>query len=139
MQLVKKIIYSAIYMACENNNILLVELLMLNGANPNIIPNDGREQSTMHFASYNGNLLMFKILLNVENKYKYSFNWVCLYFIYFRIRFFCKVCCELFDCQTWERKQAIIVECETVLMWDVFIANILCKYHVNLKHENFMV
>ena len=56
----------------------MVELLMSNGANPNIIPNDGRSATTMMLAAFKGNLSLIKVLLNVENKYKYGFNWVCL-------------------------------------------------------------
>ena len=55
----------------------MTELLMLNGSNPNIIVNDEHEQTTMILAAFEGNLSMFKILSNIENKYKYSFDWVC--------------------------------------------------------------
>ena len=67
-------------MACENNNMSMIELLMLNGANPNIITNDEHELTTMISTAFEGNLSIFKVLLNVENKYKYSFDWVC-YFV----------------------------------------------------------
>ena len=55
----------------------MVDLLMTSGSNPNIIPTDKVEQTTMIHAAYSGNLLMFKILLNIDNKYKYGFDWVC--------------------------------------------------------------
>ena len=50
---------------------------MLNGANPNIIPNDDIGRTTMTSAAAKGNLSIIKLLLNIDNKYKYSFNWVC--------------------------------------------------------------
>ena len=56
----------------------MVELLMENGGNPNIIPNDGVEMTTMLLAAVHGNLSMLKVLLNVDNKYKNSFDWVCV-------------------------------------------------------------
>ena len=39
-------------MACEKNNVAMLRLLMKNGANPNIIPNDGKEMTTYEFACY---------------------------------------------------------------------------------------
>ena len=50
---------------------------MLNNADPNIVPTGAYEETTMICAGYKGNLSMIKLLLNVENKYKYSFDWVC--------------------------------------------------------------
>ena len=68
---------NAIYAACLRNNIQMVDTLMSRGADPNIIPNDGSEQTTMISTAFSGNLSIFKMLLNIENKYKYSFDWVC--------------------------------------------------------------
>ena len=64
-------------MACSNNNVLILELLMKYGANPNIITNDEQQSTTMIQAASTGNIDLIKMLLNVNNKYKYSFNWVC--------------------------------------------------------------
>ena len=55
----------------------MVKLLMLNNADPNIVPNDELEQTTMYWAADNGNVSIIKLLLNDENKYNINniFNW----------------------------------------------------------------
>ena len=45
------------------------------GANPNSLDSD--RSTTMHHAAMHSNIDMIKILLNVNNEYKNSFNWVC--------------------------------------------------------------
>ena len=44
--------YNTVWVACNNNNVAMLRLLMKNGANPNIIPNDGYERTTYEFACY---------------------------------------------------------------------------------------
>ena len=43
---------NAVYIACSQNNVGMLRLLMKNGGNPNIIPNDGYEMTTYEFACY---------------------------------------------------------------------------------------
>ena len=56
----------------------MLELLMMYGGNPNIIPNDKLEQTTMIRATISGNIILMKYLLNINNEfnYKHSFDWV---------------------------------------------------------------
>ena len=58
---------------------------MSNGANPNIIPNDGIGRTTMIRAAYSGNLSIIQLLLNINKKYKYSFDWVKYKLIFYNI------------------------------------------------------
>ena len=65
----------AIYHACLQNNTQLVEILMENGANPNVV-NEATNTTPFFPAGREGNYEMMKILLNVSGKYKHTFDWV---------------------------------------------------------------
>lgn len=70
---------SALIEACMNNNLVMSQLLMENGANPNYIfeGKKGKSHIMVHVA-FTGNLQLMKLIINLDQKYKYSFDWVCV-------------------------------------------------------------
>ena len=63
--------------ACQRDNIKMVELLMSHGADPNIRSTTDNDllMYPIDAAAASGNLSMIKVLLNVDKKYKLSFDW----------------------------------------------------------------
>ena len=88
-----------LYWACINNNLLMCELLMMNQSNPNIISCDQYQYTTMLKASFSGNLSTIKCLLNENESYKFTFDWVCVLFL----------CCFVCECIKICFSQIIIV------------------------------
>lgn len=66
---------TAIYMACHVGNLEVVKLLLEKGADPNILPTLDGSESTMIKTAYKGNRDIMKELLNLDGKYKYTFDW----------------------------------------------------------------
>lgn len=85
---------TAIYWACSNNNLPMLELLMENNGNPNVVTIDEQTQTTMMQAAFHGNVSMMKCLLNTENNYKHRFDWVHMFFFYYTL-FFCVFSCNM--------------------------------------------
>lgn len=54
---------SPLYIACSNNNMELINLLLENGANPNI-GDQNTKDTCLHIACYNGNLNLVKLLIS---------------------------------------------------------------------------
>ena len=52
------------------------------GADPNVIPTDETGATTMIRAARAGNIDSIKTLLNINNEYKYSFDWVCFFYVH---------------------------------------------------------
>ena len=79
---------NAIYGACYNNNTQMCQLLMKYGSNPNIIDKK-TNQTPMHIAAYKGNVEIMKLLLNDNNVFKYTFDWVKFaYVLYYIILYY---------------------------------------------------
>ena len=64
----------------------MARLLMSHGANPNIVPRDGFQIGP--FLKSAGNLPIMKMLLNLDHKYRYSFNWVKYIYMHNIFEFF---------------------------------------------------
>ena len=68
---------NGIFLACRNNNLEMVKLLMKHGGDPNIRRN--HSATTMISAGLKGNIEMLECLLNRTNdQFKHSFDWVCI-------------------------------------------------------------
>ena len=67
---------NAIFAACYNNNTQMCKFLMENGADPNCVTKGN--ETTLSRAAGKGNKQMMQILLNIDNKFQRSFDWVCI-------------------------------------------------------------
>ena len=68
-------------MACANNNVPILELLMKHRGDPNIVPTDKFKRTSMMKAGFEGNIDALNIILNVNGQYDKSFDWVCIMYL----------------------------------------------------------
>ena len=71
---------NALYIACDENNSEMCQLLMENGCNPNCISKTYKTTCLIKAAAM-GNKQITKMLLNLDKKFTHSFDWVCKFYI----------------------------------------------------------
>ena len=100
------------YVACFNNNLEMLQLLMANGGDPNLIPRDDIQQTSLICAAFHGNLPMIKCLLNPNKNHKHSFDWVC------QVARVCS-CCLCCSCCIWWN---------SFWIWFTFVSSLVLFY-----------
>lgn len=65
---------NAVWEACGNNNNEMCRFLLQHGADPNCGLGN---QTTLCLAAMKGNKQIMEMLLNIDKKFKNSFDWVC--------------------------------------------------------------
>ena len=78
------------------HSLICAKFIMSKNSDPNVITKN--QSTTMLTAATLGNLNVMKLLLNLEDKYQNSFNWVCymLYVITYKLYLVLCMCLFLF-------------------------------------------
>lgn len=78
---------NAVSRACWNNDIEMCKFLLQHGGDPNCITKNNA--TCLSVAASKGNKQIMKCLLNVDNNFEHSFNWVCnrISYVYFYFLF----------------------------------------------------